>query len=334
METKELIAMPGAPDIPGLTFRKFRGEADYQVICDLILATKDEDNMEASVTVEDVARSYKHITNCDPYQDMLFVEVDGEAVAYGRVYWNQLMDEARAYSPFVYMLPEWRRKGLGTAIIRYQEQRLREIAAGHPQVGERIFQCGSEDTRAGLIALLKQEGYEPKFYAISMARDLSEPFPEAPMPPGLEVRPVEEEQFRAVFDAFAESFAENPGFPALTDEDFKQWQDDPLMKLEYFKVAWDGDQIAGMVLNFINEPENEEYERQRGYTERICTRRPWRKRGLARSLIVQSMEMFKEMGMTETALGVDTDNPSGALNLYQSVGYRQVQQYTTYRKPL
>ena len=38
--------------------------------------------------------------------------------------------------------------------------------------------------------------------------------------------------------------------------------------------------------------------------------------------------------MTEAALGVDVDNPNGALRLYQSMGFRMVKQYTTYRKPL
>jgi ribosomal protein S18 acetylase RimI-like enzyme len=38
--------------------------------------------------------------------------------------------------------------------------------------------------------------------------------------------------------------------------------------------------------------------------------------------------------MTQTALGVDTDNPSGALSLYQSMGYQVTGQETTYRKPL
>jgi ribosomal protein S18 acetylase RimI-like enzyme len=77
-----------------------------------------------------------------------------------------------------------------------------------------------------------------------------------------------------------------------------------------------------------------EYQRKRGYTEGICTLRPWRKLGLARSLLVQSMQMFKEMGMTETALSVDLENLSGALRLYESVGYRKVKQQINYRKPL
>jgi len=99
-------------------------------------------------------------------------------------------------------------------------------------------------------------------------------------------------------------------------------------------VAWAGDQIAGMVQNFVSAAENAEYNRKRGYTEGISVRRPWRKLGLARALLVQSIAMFREMGMEETALGVDAENLSGALKLYQGVGYQEVKRNMSYRKPL
>jgi ribosomal protein S18 acetylase RimI-like enzyme len=63
-------------------------------------------------------------------------------------------------------------------------------------------------------------------------------------------------------------------------------------------------------------------------------RRPWRRRGLARALLVRSFAVLKKRGMAEAALGVDTNNPNGALRLYESVGFRSVKRYATYRKSL
>jgi ribosomal protein S18 acetylase RimI-like enzyme len=63
-------------------------------------------------------------------------------------------------------------------------------------------------------------------------------------------------------------------------------------------------------------------------------RRPWRRRGLARALLTRSLKMFQDMGMEEAALGVDTENLSGALRLYESVGFRAVKRQTIYRKAL
>jgi hypothetical protein len=38
--------------------------------------------------------------------------------------------------------------------------------------------------------------------------------------------------------------------------------------------------------------------------------------------------------MTEAALGVDTENVTGALRLYEGCGFRPVSRSTTFRKPL
>ena len=89
-----------------------------------------------------------------------------------------------------------------------------------------------------------------------------------------------------------------------------------------------------MVLSFIDQEENAEYGRQRGYTETICVRRPWRRQGLARALIARSFLALKERGMTEAALGVDAENLNGALQLYKSMGFGVVKRHATYRKKM
>jgi ribosomal protein S18 acetylase RimI-like enzyme len=89
-----------------------------------------------------------------------------------------------------------------------------------------------------------------------------------------------------------------------------------------------------MVLNFINEAENGEYGRLRGYTETICVRRPWRRQGVAKALIARSLHVLKAQGMTEAALGVDAGNPNGALQLYKSMGFHIAKEFITYRKPM
>ncbi len=92
--------------------------------------------------------------------------------------------------------------------------------------------------------------------------------------------------------------------------------------------------MVGSVLNYIDHDYNQKFNRKRGWTEEITTHRDWRRRGIARALIVRSMHMHKAKGMTEVALGVDTNNPTGALKLYESLGYQKENAWTIYRKPL
>lgn len=333
--TQENSLFAEAPSLPGLTFRRFAGESDYPKMLAVIHGSKEEDQIERSDSLEDIQRNYRHLTNSDPASDMLFAEINGQVIGYNRVWWEEQPDGRRTYSVVGFLLPQWRRKGIGAAMLRHAEARLRQIAASHPQGREQLLNVWASGTEKSAIALYESQGYQPARYFIEMTRDINQPLPEAPMPAGLEVRPVAEAHYRAIFDAAQEAFRDHWGYVAQTfEQEFPKWQEDPDFNPSLWKVAWAGDQVAGMVQNFVNRAENSEYKRLRGYTEGISVRRPWRKLGLARALLVQSIAMFRDMGMTETALGVDAENLSGALRLYQGVGYQEVKRNVVYQKPL
>ena len=62
-------------------------------------------------------------------------------------------------------------------------------------------------------------------------------------------------------------------------------------------------------------------------------RRPWRRRGVARALIVGALLALRERGLTSAVLGVDADNPTGALGPYEAVGFRRERVAIVHRKP-
>jgi mycothiol synthase len=330
----ETLSIPNAPAVPGLVFRRFCGEADYQHIVDIINAEYEADHIDMHMTLKDVVNNYRHLENCDTRKDMLFVETDGQTIGYGRIWWTEQNDGARLYELIGHLHPAWRGKGIGSVAWAAGEARVREIAAMHPRKKPKFYQVASEGTDTTRIALLEKFGYQPVRYGTSMVRDLSEPFPDAPMPSGLEVRPVEPEHLDSIWTATKEAFRDHWGARDPSDEEYRRMMEDKNCRPDLWAVAWEGDQVVSVIHNFINVDENETFHRQRGYTEDICTRREWRKRGIARSLLVRSMKMFKDMGMTETALGVDSQNLSGAFHLYESVGYKKVGQEILFRKPI
>lgn len=77
MPESKFIVPPDAPDAPGLTFRSFRGESDYLLMLTVLEACKVADKDEWAVSLEDIARDYRHLRNCDPATDMIFTEVNG-----------------------------------------------------------------------------------------------------------------------------------------------------------------------------------------------------------------------------------------------------------------
>ena len=122
----EQILVPNAPQIPGLVFRRFEGESDFPSMLDVIDCAKIEDDIEEATTLKDITHNYKHLENCDPARDMLMAEVDGKLIGYTRVFWEKQEDGLTFYFTFGKLKPEWRRKGIGTAMYSWTENRLRK----------------------------------------------------------------------------------------------------------------------------------------------------------------------------------------------------------------
>jgi mycothiol synthase len=330
----EQIAVPGAPGIPGLRFRRFKGKEDYAQMVEVFNAAHEADRLDDTRTVEELEKAYSNLRNSDPAKDMVLVEVDGRIVGYKRTEWWAELDGTHVYAHFGFLAPEWRGKGIGSALFRHSESRIREIAAGHPGDFKRVFETWVYDSQTNLTGILEREGYEPVRYGFEMVRPSLDNLPDAPMPEGLEIRPVQPEHLRAIWEAEVEAFRDHWGAEQVQEGDYERWLAQTPFQPELWKVGWEGDQVAGMVRNFVNAEFNARHNRKRAYTEYISVRRPWRRRGLARALIAESLRMQKAMGFEESALSVDAENPSGALELYKSMGFEVVRRETSYRKDL
>lgn len=332
------IYIADAPSIPGLTFRHFAGESDFPKMIEVLESSRLADGIEEVGTLEDLIRRYSNLKNSDPYRDMLMIEVDGKLVGYNRVvWWEEELDGTLVYSHVTFLLPRWRGKGLERVLIQWAEARLREYALEHSAQANKLLDSGANDTQKDLIEALRSEGYEPVRYFYDMVRPDLENLPKAQLPNGIEVRPVDKtnrEQMHRIWAAEVEAFKDHWGEAESDESDFDRWDSWGNFQPELWQVAWEGDEVVGMVRNYISDEVNTRQSIKRGYTENISVRQAWRKRGVARALIARSFRMLKDMGMTEAALGVDATNPSGAYQLYESMGFSVVKQGATYRKPM
>lgn len=317
-----------------ILYRGFRGEADFPCIVDIINGSKEADENERATSVESVANDYKHLHNCDPFTDMVFVEVDGQTVGYGRCWWHEQLDGLHLYNFFAHLLPEWRSQGIRREMLHKLEARLHQIARDHPAEQEKLLQAWGSDTETHWTALLEDEGYEIVRYGLEMVRPNLENIPDCPVPEGIEIRGGTQAEWTQIWYAAREAFRDHWGATEWSEEQLEQRQIEPTFNPPLWRVAWAGDTVAGGVLNFIDAAENEEYGRKRGYTETIFVRRPWRGQGLAQALISRSFLALKEADMEEAALGLDADNISGALHLYRKMGFQENKRFMTYRKPL
>jgi len=325
----------GLPPIPGLAFRHLRAPDDYPGMNAASNANRAVDGDPYATSLEDFANFYEHLSNCDPARDVLIVAVAGSIVGYARCSWYREIAGDRIYETVCFLDPEWHRRGLGRAMLAAIEERIWAIAASHPADGSRFLQAETNDAAAGRQALLRSAGFAPVRYSFTMIRPTLDDQLDAPMPEGLEIREVQSEHMRAIWDADQEAFRDHWGSGQGTEADYQQFLTDRTGgDTTLWRIAWDGDQVAGQVRSYINAEENRRFGRRRGWVENISIRRPWRHRGLARALMAASFPLLRARGMTEGALTVDTENLSGALRVYEGVGFRPTDRATTYRRPL
>jgi len=321
---------------PGLKFRNFRGESDYAQIASVLMASESVDQTQREVTADDIAEAYKRLSNCDPYRDMIIAEVAGEMVGYSRGWWLDDTLIGRVYIHNGFLLPGWRRKGIGRGMLFWMEKRLAEIARTQPPEISKLYQVNVTQFQKGTATMLERSGYQPARYFYEMVRPTLDDILESPLPAGIEIRPVSPEQYPAIWKAVDEASQDEWGYQKPSEEDYQEWLTSPHFQPNLWQVAWDiaTNQVVGHVLTFIHHEENKQFKRKRGYTEGIGVDRSWRRRGLARALISRSLKAQIAAGMTESALAADSDSTSGVTHLYESCGFQIVKRDTIYRKPM
>lgn len=326
--------VPGRPDIPGLRFRRVRVPEDFAAIAGVSLRSREADSVSLITTAEEVRATYEHPVHFDPLLDALIVEVSGEPVGYARVSWDQQRDGTRLYGHWDHLVPEWRGRGVREAMLRWADARRARIASAQPGSAPRYLQTMVAEQEAERIAALEAAGYRPARWMFEMLREGLDDAPDLPLPPGIEVRPAAPDQYRAVLRAALEAFTEEWDGVEPTEARVEGWLASPLTDPSLWQVAWDGDVVVGTVLPYINPEENARYSRRWGYTESIMVRRGYRGRGIAKALIARALVAVRERGMEAANLGVDSENQSGALRLYEGMGYRPYRRWVIYRKPL
>jgi mycothiol synthase len=168
-----------------------------------------------------------------------------------------------------------------------------------------------------------------------MLIEMDAPVPEAEFPEGITLRTFNlETDLEAVYQADQDSFRDHFGF---VDQPF----DEGLQRFKHFWIhegydptllflAMDGEEIAGINLcrpRAFDDPDM-------GWVGTLGVRRPWRKRGIGLALLRHSFNEFYRRGVRKVGLGVDAQNLTGALRLYENAGMHVHQAFDQYEKEL
>ncbi len=222
--------------------------------------------------------------------------------------------------------PGWRRRGVGGAMLRWQEDRAAELERTQPEAGSAVLAGNVAFGQAANLALLHAHGYRLAFTVVDMERDLhrSPPAAARPMPAGLVTRPVDPEHHPAIHAVIEECFAgAQDGYQARTyDEYLRDVQD-----ADVWAVAWAGDEVAAVVVNEL-QPDGT------ALTPWVAVRPVWRRRGVGLALMECGLRALAARGVSSARLATVQENPHNSVGLYERAGYRVTGRQPRYRKPL
>jgi ribosomal protein S18 acetylase RimI-like enzyme len=321
--------------VPGLRLRPYAGEPDLAAIVRIQNLEAEVDGIPERTDVEGLAARFGHPNDhFDARRDVTIAEVDGAPVAVATREWVTTTDGLREYRHDGAVDPAWRRRGIGTVLLAESQRLLTELAAAHPTSSPSVFGSWTGDTQHGSVALLRAAGYSPARWFFEMTRPSLENLPVVALPEGLVVRPITTDSTKAVWHASIEAFRAHWGGFDGSDERLQQWLAAPSTDISLWVVAFDGDEVAGAVINAIDAAENAALGLRQGWLASVFTRRQWRRRGVAQALIAESLLRLRDRGMTSAGLGVDADNANGALGLYERLGFEVEYRSTAWRMPL
>lgn len=324
------------------TAQPYSGKIDLQAICDLINLCNRVDKLgdEPYASLNDTRTWMESTEVADKARDIrLWWDSQGQLVGLGIQRIAGEPDEGRVDTRLYFRIhPDARDTGVDSEIIEWGSDIARQVG------GERrmpaYVRSGLHLTTPEYIAyrqeLLESHDFRPVRYGYKMARPLNEPIPEPRLPEGFTLRTARgEPDMEPWVEMSNQSFIDHWNFHPMTVEDHKHDLTNPNYnpELDLIVIAPDGT-FAAFAFCEIDPEGNATNHTSEGTIDGLGTRRGFRRIGLGRAVLLAAMHALKAAGIETAVLGVDAENPTGALNLYESEGFHKVNTSVTYQKDL
>ena len=237
--------------------------------------------------------------------------------------------------------PDHQRRGLESALLRFAEDKARQSAIPRAPLEARVSLIGWVNDREPVTnAAYAHAGFNLVRHSYHMHIELTAAPPTPLWPDGITLRSFVSGQDEAtVVWVDREAFRDHWGFVERPFEDdvrlIQHWMQGPdfdpalwLMAMTPDKQG--GERCVGISLNRTQADGDAEM----GWIGSLGVLREYRHRGLATALLQHSFGEFYRRGKKRVGLGVDAQNLTGALRLYEHVGMHVARQYNTYEKEL
>ncbi|MEV6287261.1 GNAT family N-acetyltransferase [Kribbella sp. NPDC051770] len=300
-----------------------------------LLAAKEKvdaegENYNADDLLEELADP-----SLDAARDSIGVWSGEQMVAYGVVRApDEVVDVHRVRTEGT-VHPEWRGRGIGSVLVPWLNRRAAELHQERQPGAVGEINTGAIETNTSALDLLTGFGFERCRYFFSMERDLAKPVEVPPVPEGLRLvafSPAYDETLRV---AHNEVFMDHWGSSPKSPESWKTWfTGSRAFRPALAYLVMDGDEVVAYTLGYEYVADTEATGIREVYVGQVGTKRSHRGRGLAAVALAKVMAEAAADGFQRASLGVDAENPTGALGLYERLGYTTKNTWITHRLPL
>jgi mycothiol synthase len=202
-----------------------------------------------------------------------------------------------------------------------------EARAG--EKGSRLF-SGAWSTNERILRVLAARGYGVTRHAHRMEIALDGELPAPVWPEGVAIHTFRDGDERAFYEVHQETFEDTWEPIRETYEEWSHWLlNGPDFVPDLWFIANAGDEPAGFA---ICHPYST--RKELGWIKILGVRRPWRRRGLGRALLLHAFREFRSRGLTHAGLGVDSTSLTGANVLYENVGMHVTARFDISEKEL
>jgi ribosomal protein S18 acetylase RimI-like enzyme len=294
---------------------------------ELLAAIEAVDQRGETLEPDDLADEWGSVWS-HPETDSVFVWDGPELVAFGWLKTQVGVAKEHRVDCWGGVRPSHRGRGIGRALLDWQVRRASEVAATlDPALGTRIG-LDAADHQHELLGLAARAGFEPVRRFLELGRPTSLPLERLAPPAGLEVVPWSEELDEAARQAHSDAFVDHWGSEPRSEEEWRQWYTGHRsFRPDLSVLALDP--ASGEVVAFVLTaayPQDWETVPVEAWINSVGTRRARRGKGVARWILTEALHLIaeSETGFERSILGVDADNPTGALNLYRRLGFEDV----------
>jgi GNAT superfamily N-acetyltransferase len=217
--------------------------------------------------------------------------------------------------------PAWRQRGLGGRLLDWAEDAAVRLHQEHFPGRPLSLSGSSLRHNPDAAALYAAHGYKPVRWFQVMSRDLKAPLPAAPLAPEVRVVPFSPEVSEDARLIRNEAFADHWGSTETSSQAWAHHVAGGTIRPGFSFVASIGQEPAGLVLSEEYEAYNEQIGGRDLFIGLVGTRRAARGRGIASALLVRALAEAQAAGFSSGSLTVDADSPTGAVGLYERVGF-------------